>query len=365
MAIRVAVTKEKTAGEKRVALLPETVSRLIKKGFEVAVEAGAGVGSHFADALYQEAGAKIISNANELLANAQIVLKVQAPQISEVEAMKAGTILIGFISAHQNKEIVEQLKNKQITTFAMELIPRVTRAQAMDALSSQATVAGYKAALVAANLSGRFFPMLTTAAGTIRPAKVLVMGAGVAGLQAIATARRLGAVVEAYDVRRAVKEQVESLGARFVELAVDAEAQGGYARELTEEEKLRQKELVASHVSRADVVITTAQIPGRAAPRLITEEMVASMKPGSVVVDLAAESGGNCAFTKAGEVVEQNGIKIYGPTNLPSELPMHASEMVAKNILNLLMLLTKEGTTLDLDWSDEIIAGAVLTGGKP
>ena len=363
MSIRLAVPKEKTQTERRVALLPETVARLIKKGFQVAVEKGAGVESHFSDESYGEAGATLVS-AQEIFKGAQIVVKVQPPNLEEVQSMEAGSLLISFMNPHQNQPIIKMLQEKKIITFAMEMIPRVTRAQAMDALSSQATVAGYKAALLAAGLSGRFFPMLTTAAGTIRPAKVLVMGAGVAGLQAIATTRRLGAVVEGYDVRAAVKEQVESLGAKFVELAVNAEAKGGYARELTDEEKLRQKELVAAHVSRADVVITTAQIPGRPAPQLISKEMVEAMRPGSVIVDLAAESGGNCALTKASETVNHNGVIIFGPVNLPSQLPQHASEMYSKNLLNLLMLLTKEGQSLELDWNDEIIAGSALTGGR-
>lgn len=361
MTIRVAVPKEKTGGERRVSAVPETANRLVKKGFEVLVESGAGEGANNPDEAYEKAGAKIVKDARELLTSAQVILKVRPPEAGEISLLKPGTVLVGFLFAHEDPGRVKLLRDRKATFFAMELIPRVTRAQSMDALSSQATVAGYKSVLLAANLAGRFFPMLTTAAGTVRPAKVLILGVGVAGLMAIATARRLGAIVSAYDVRRAVKEQVQSLGARFLETEVDAEAHGGYARELTEEEKLRQRELVSAHVSRADVVITTAQIPGKKAPRLVTEEMVSAMKPGSVIVDLAAESGGNCALTKPGCVVCQNGVMISGPLNLPGELAVHASEMYSKNILNFLLLATMEGQSLEPDFNDEIIAGSVVT----
>ncbi len=363
MTIRIAIPKERGQNEKRVALIPEVAGRLVQKGFEIALEAGAGLGSFFSDPDYEKIGVKIEKDLKTLLNGAQIVLKVQAPSHEEIECLSPGTILIAFMSQHRTPEKIANLKEKKITTFAMEKIPRVTRAQSMDALSSQSTVAGYKAVLMAANLSSRFFPMLTTAAGTIRPAKVLVLGAGVAGLQAIATAKRLGAIVEAYDVRPAVKEQVQSLGAKFLEIKVDAEAKGGYARELTDDEKRREEEMLAHHVQNADCIITTAQIPGKPAPKLLPKDMVLKMKPGSVVVDLAAETGGNCLLTKPGEMVEINGIKFFGPLNVPAQLPIHASEMVSKNLLNFLLLLTHDGQSLEIDWNDEIMKGSVLTGG--
>ncbi len=363
MAITIGVLKEDVSGEKRVALVPFVAHKLVTQGCKVVIEAGAGVAASQPDAAYQGVGAEVAGDRAALLQQAQILLKVQPPSITEIDTYTSGTILIGYLQPHMNPERVEKLRAKKITAFAMELLPRITRAQAMDVLSSQATVAGYRAALLAAFYSGGFFPMLTTAAGTIRPARVLVLGAGVAGLQAIATARRLGAIVEAYDVRSAAKEEVQSLGARFLEVAVDASAAGGYARELTDEEKKKQQELVAKHVAQADAVITTAQIPGKKAPLLVTASVVASMKTGAVIIDLAAESGGNCELTKAGEVVEQNGVRIVGPVNIASQLPIHASEMYAKNLFNFLALLTKNGTTLDLDWNDEVIRGTALTGG--
>lgn len=361
MGIRLLVPKETMAGEARVALIPDIVGKLVKAGFEISIESGAGEKASYADEIFRDAGGVIVGK--EATFKAQVILTVQCPSKQEIELMAPGAILVGFLSPHQHKESVVSLRDKKITSFAMELIPRISRAQSMDALSSQATVAGYKAALLAANLSHRFFPMLTTAAGTIRPVKVLVIGAGVAGLMAIATARRLGAVVEAYDVRRTVKEQVESLGARFVETPMDAETQGGYARELSEEEKIRQRELVSRHISRADVVITTAHVPSLKAPRIISKEMVSGMRAGSVIIDLAAESGGNCALTVPGEVVQKNGVTIHGPLNLPSGLPIHASEMYAKNVYNFLMLLTHDGKSLELDFNDPIISGSILTQG--
>ena len=363
MSMIIGILREAMEGEKRVALVPEVVRRLVAQGCKVLIEAGAGVNANYTDAAYQAVGGQIEGDRTSLLQQVQILLKVQPPTVSEIDTYREGTILIGYLQPHANPERVEKLRAKKITAFAMELLPRITRAQAMDVLSSQATVAGYRAALLAAYYSGGFFPMLTTAAGTIRPARVLVLGAGVAGLQAIATARRLGAIVEAYDVRRAAKEEVQSLGARFLEVAVDASAEGGYARELTEEEKKRQQELVAKHVAQADVVITTAQIPGKKAPCLVDASMVSQMKSGAVIIDLAAESGGNCALTSAGEVVEKNGVKIVGPINIASQLPTHASEMYAKNLFSFLSLLTNNGTTLSPDWNDEIIRGSNLTGG--
>lgn len=361
MGFCIAVPKEQLLGESRVALVPEVAAKLITMGFAVAVQSGAGIGAHFSDDDYTAIGATVVHDATTLLKGAQIILKVQPPEIGEIDRMNAGSILIGFIFPHRFAERVERIRERKITCFAMESVPRVTRGQPMDALSSQSTVAGYQAAVMAAHLSGRFFPMLTTAAGTIRPAKLLVLGAGVAGLQAIATARRLGAIVEAYDVRSATKEQVESLGARFLTSPINAEVEGGYARELTTEEKVQVEEMVAKHVAQADVIITTAQIPGRPSPQLIAEETVARMKPGSIIVDLGADGGGNCALTQPGKVVEYRGVTIHGPVNLASQVPTHASEMYARNLYHLLVLLTKKGKSLDPDWDDEIIAGAVLT----
>ncbi|HID67387.1 MAG TPA: NAD(P) transhydrogenase subunit alpha, partial [Roseibacterium sp.] len=331
MSVRLGVPAETATGERRVALVPDVVARLVKNGYEVLVEKGAGKAAHFVDFAYEEAGARLIDSAAELIAQADLLLKVAPPNLEEIAAMPEGTAVIGYMDAYNSPDRVNALCQRKITAFSMELVPRISRAQSIDSLSSQATIAGYRAALIGAQLSGRFYPMLTTAAGTIRPAKVLIMGAGVAGLQAIATARRLGAVVEAYDVRRAAGEQVQSLGAKFLALELNAEAEGGYARELTAEEKVKEQEMLNKHVSQADVVITTAQIPGRAAPKLISKEMVSIMKPGAVIVDLAAESGGNCELTKAGETVDHDGVIIYGPINVASSLPVHASEMYAKN----------------------------------
>ncbi|GEM88651.1 Re/Si-specific NAD(P)(+) transhydrogenase subunit alpha [Oceanithermus desulfurans] len=360
MAIKIAVPKEEAPGERRVALVPEVAGKLVRQGHAVAVESGAGVGAHYLDDAYEKAGAQLVEKRTELLGGAQIVLKVQPPTEDEIDALPEGAVLIGFMYPHRYPERVAKMRDKKLTVFAMELVPRITRAQAMDALSSQATVAGYKAALIAADTIDRFLPMLTTAAGTIRPAQVLVLGAGVAGLQAIATAKRLGAVVSAYDVRRAAGEQVRSLGAKFLELEIDAEAEGGYARELTEEEKAKERAMVEEAIVAADIVITTANIPGRRAPILVTKEMVERMKPGSVIVDLAAESGGNCEVTKPGETVQVGDVRVVGPLNLPSALAVHASEMYAKNLHNFLELILTEEGGLELDWDDEILAGSVL-----
>jgi len=360
MGIHLGIPKERREGEKRVALSPEGVAKLVKLGFSIHVEKGAGLSSFFGDADYLRAGAQLEENPQNLYQNSQIVAKVQAPQEGEIDFLKDPTSLICLVFPYRHPAEAKALLDRKLRVFAMEKIPRVTRAQSMDALSSQGTVAGYRAALHAAEMCPRFFPMLTTAAGTIRPASVLVMGAGVAGLQAIATARRLGARVEGYDVRASAREQVESLGARFVSSAVNAEAQGGYARELTAEEKAQDAAKLAEHVARADVAITTAQIPGRQAPLLITEEMALRMRPGSLIIDLAAESGGNCSLTQAGKVIEKNGVRIYGPVNLPSELPVHASEMYSKNIVHFLEHLTQGGKSLEFDLKDEIISGTLL-----
>lgn len=362
MSIRIAVLKEKSLGERRVAIVPEVAAKIVQAGFSIALESGAGMSASFPDEAYQKTGVEIGTDSKTVLKDANCVLAVQMPRDEELSELKEKAILIAFLSPHRHAEQITKLKDKKVIAIAMEQIPRITRAQSMDALSSQATVAGYKAVLIAANLCGRFFPMLTTAAGTIRPSKLLILGAGVAGLQACATAKRLGAIVEAYDVRHAVKEQVESLGARFLEIELDAQAKGGYARELTAEEKKREQEMLSTHIQYADCIIATAQIPGKPAPRLISEETVLKMKTGAVVVDIAAESGGNCAATKAGETLSKNGVTICGPINLPSGLPLHASEMYAKNLFNLLMFLTKEGKSLELNFNDEIISASLVTG---
>ena len=360
MGIIVAIPKETTAGEHRVALVPEVAGALVKKGIAVLVEAGAGASSYYPDALYSAAKAEVVSPRQALLGKSSIVLKVQPPTQEEIGWMQPGTVVVSFMNPSRNSETVRRMRDARITAFAMELIPRITRAQSMDALSSQATAAGYKAALLAAEHSPKFFPMLTTAAGTIRPAKVLVLGAGVAGLMAIATARRLGAVVEAYDVRRAAGEHVRALGAKFLELALDAEASGGYARELTAEEKAKERTMIAEAVARADAIITTANIPGRKAPRLIDREMASRMQPGSVIVDLAAESGGNCELTQPGKTAIMGGVIVLGPENIPSQIPFHSSRLYAKNQQAFLELLVGKDGALNENFSDEILAAALL-----
>src|SRR5271168_4476105 len=357
MSVVVGVLKETAAKETRVAVVPEIASKLKNLGVRVLIERGAGESAHFPDALYTDAE---FSDAAAILASADILLKVQPPSVTEVAALKKGAVVIGFMQAYARRDLVLALKECGITSFAMELVPRISRAQSMDALSSQAAVAGYKAALIAANTLEKFLPMLTTAAGTIRPASVLVIGAGVAGLQAIATAKRLGAVVEAYDVRSATKDQVKSLGAKFIETGVSAEGAGGYARELTAEEKAKQQEILDARIAASDAVISTASVPGRAAPRIITQAAVERMKPGSVIVDVAAEQGGNCELTRPGETVVHGGVKIAGPLNLPASLPYHASEMYSRNLFNLLKPALSKGD-LAIDWNDEVFAGAVLT----
>lgn len=360
MAVTVAVAKEKSEGEKRVALVPEVVSRLTKSGVRVLIESGAGEEAYYTDEAYGSAGAEIVPDRKSILSQADVLLVLQPPAPAEIALLKEKAIIIGFMSASKNVESIRKMKDKKLTAFALELVPRITRAQSMDALSSQATIGGYKAALVAADYSPKLLPMLTTAAGTIRPAKVLILGAGVAGLMAIATARRLGAMVEAYDVRRAAGEQVRSLGAKFLELQIDAEAAGGYARELTPEEKQKEQAMVNEAVSQADAVITTANIPGRKAPRLISKEMVSGMKPGSVIVDLAAETGGNCELTKAGEVVVENDVTIVGPLNLPGQIPFHASQMYSKNLQSFLGLVVDKEGKLAVNFDDEILKGSLM-----
>ena len=358
MPVHVAVPKEQLPEEQRVALVPEIAGRLAKLGVTVLIEKNMGKRAYFADTAYQQV--QLVEYADKLYQQADVVLKVQPPTEVEIEQMKEGTVVIGFMYPYRYPERVAKLRDKKITCLAMELVPRISRAQSMDALSSQAAVAGYKAVIRAADLASVFFPMLTTAAGTIRPAKVLVIGAGVAGLQAIATARRLGAIVEGYDVRAATKEQVESLGAKFVDIQVKAEGEGGYARELTADEKQQQQAILAKHIAAANIVITTAAIPGRPSPKIITKEMVEAMTPSSVIIDLASEGGGNCELTQPGETVEHQGVIIQGPLGLPRKTPIHASEMYSKNLFNLLSLMIKDGE-LQIDWTDEIIVGTTLT----
>jgi NAD(P) transhydrogenase subunit alpha len=355
--VRIGVPRELEPGERRVALVPDAVSRLAAGGFEVVVEPGAGAEASFPDEAYREAGATLA----EAVWEADAVAKVRKPTAEEAARLRSGQVLVGFLEPLTDPDGIRRLADRGVNAFAMESIPRITRAQPMDALSSQATVSGYKAVLIAADRLPRFFPMLMTAAGTVAPAKVLVVGAGVAGLQAIATAHRLGAVVSGFDVRPVVREQVESLGASFLDLGiVGEETAGGYARELTEDEQRRQQEALEERIPDFDVVVTTALVPGRAAPRLIPATAVAKMRPGSVIVDLGAEAGGNCELTEPGEVVQRDGVTVVGLTNLPSTMPFHASQLYARNVSSLLQHLAPEGE-LALDWDDEITAGACVT----
>ncbi|HEX3509136.1 MAG TPA: Re/Si-specific NAD(P)(+) transhydrogenase subunit alpha [Candidatus Dormibacteraeota bacterium] len=361
--MKVAIPRETAQDERRVALVPDTAAKLIAAGLELSVEQGAGVNAFVPDEAYEAAGAKVVVGAATLLKDADVVLKVQAPSAGEVALLKKDAVLISFLQPATQGDIVSALAKRGVTSFSLELVPRISRAQSMDALSSQASAAGYKAVLMAAARLGKFFPMMMTAAGTVAPARVLVMGAGVAGLQAIATARRLGAVVSAYDVRPAVKDEVKSLGATFIELPLEAqEGQGGYAREQSEEFLRKQRELIGEHIAKSDVVITTAAIPGRRAPLLVTADMVKGMRPGSIIVDLAAETGGNVELTKAGEDVEVGGVTIIGTRNVPSTMPLHASQLYARNVANLLLHLVKDGA-INLDFDDEITKGACVTHG--
>ena len=357
--MKIGVPKETMPGETRVGLVPETVGRLAKAGNTVLVERGAGVASAFPDDAYEKAGAQLVDNAFD----AELVAKVQRPTDAEIGKLRAGTVLIAFLSPLVNTDLARTLAERKVTALSMDAIPRITRAQPMDALSSQATVAGYKAVLLAAAALPKFFPMLTTAAGTIAPAKALVIGAGVAGLQAIATARRLGAVVEAFDTRPVVKEQVQSLGAKFLEidLGESGAGAGGYAKELSEEAHRKEVELLAKAARENDIIITTAAIPGRKAPVLITKEMVPTMKPGSVIVDLAAETGGNCELTESGKTVVVNGVTIIGQLNIPASMPFHASQMYSRNVASLLGLMIKKDGTFDLNLGDEVVKGTVIT----
>ena len=355
------VPKESRSGETRVAATPETIKNLAKAGVTVMVERGAGVTASFTDAMFEAVGAKLCGP--EGWGGADIVAKVAPPTAEEAARLQKGGILISFISPSANLALVAKLREQGVSTLAMELVPRITRAQAMDALSSQATVAGYKAVLIGATHLAKMCPLLMTAAGTVPPAKAVVFGAGVAGLQAIATAKRLGCTVEATDVRMAAREQVLSLGAKFIDVPGmgDMEGKGGYAKEQTPEFLEKQRQEVAKRVAEADLVITTAQIPGRPAPKLVSRAMVESMKPGAVIVDLAVESGGNCELSKLGEVVLHNGVKIVGVPNLPATVPFHASELYAKNILNLVKLFVQKDGTLNKDFKDEVLAGCLLT----
>ena len=359
----VAVPKEQSKNETRVAATPGTVKELIKDGAKVFVESGAGEASFISDKEYEKAGSTIITDSKELLSKGNVIIKVLAPTLDQIVHLQPKSVLISFCQTSRELDTVKALREQSVTGFSMHLIPRTTLAQKMDALSSQANIAGYKAVLMAANKLGVYMPLLMTAAGTIRPAKILVLGAGVAGLQAIATAKRLGAQVEAFDVRPAVKEQVESLGAKFIEVSSDTsegEGEGGYAKETSEEYKKLQQKLIHSHIIKADAVITTALIPGRSAPILIPSSMVEEMKPGSVIIDLAAENGGNCELTKVDETISLNGIEIDGTSNIPGTMPVHASELYSKNVAALLAYMTKDGE-LNLDLEDEIISGSMYT----
>jgi H+-translocating NAD(P) transhydrogenase subunit alpha len=358
MPVTIGALRESAANETRVSLVPEVADKLAQAGARLLVEQGAGAQANFPDALYKNV--QWAASAPEVLAAADVLLTVQPLSVEQIQQLKSGAVVIGFMQPHARKAEVKAMRDRRITSFSVELIPRISRAQSMDALSSQAAIAGYKAVLIAATHLPKFFPMLTTAAGTIRPSMVLVIGAGVAGLQAIATARRLGAVVEAYDVRSATREQVKSLGAKFVDTGVSADGAGGYARELTAEEKAKQQEVLDSRIAAADAVVTTASVPGRPAPKIISRAAVERMRPGSVVVDIAAEQGGNCELTRAGEVVNHNGVNIVGPVNLPASLAYNASEMYARNLLKFLKPALDKGE-LKIDWTDEVFAQSCLT----
>lgn len=364
--MKIVVTSELKNKERRVSLIPATVSHLVNDGMKVLVEKGAGEGAFFSDDDYENAGATIVSNAEFLLSEGDIILKVgtleNRGQLHEADMVHEESVVIGFLNPFGNRLLIEHLSQRRITAFSMEMIPRITRAQSMDALSSQASITGYKAALLAASKLGKFFPMMTTAAGTMAPAKVLVIGIGVAGLQAIATARRLGAEVEGFDIRPTSKDEVKSLGAKFVEVKLEEKTQdaGGYAKEVSEDAKRREQNVLAAHIKNSDVVITTAVVPGKKAPLLITKEMVEEMKKGSIIVDVASEQGGNCALTQADQEIIYDGVTIIGPVNLPSTMPVHASQMYSKNISSLLQHIIKNGK-IDLDFDDEIVNKTCVT----
>ena len=358
MPVIIGALRETAPHESRVSLVPEVADKFAASGARIVMERGAGTRARFIDSAYKNV--EWLDSGAAVLERADVVLTVQPLGVEQIGTLKAGAIVIGFMQPHVRQAEIALLRERHITSFAMELVPRISRAQSMDALSSQASIAGYKAVLIAANHLQKFLPMLTTAAGTIRPSQVLVIGAGVAGLQAIATARRLGAIVEAYDVRSATREQVKSLGAKFVDTGVSADGQGGYARELTDEEKKRQQEVLDARIAAADVVVSTASVPGRAAPRIISRVAVERMRPGAVIVDIAAEQGGNCELTRAGEVVDHGGVTIVGPLNVAATLAYNASEMYARNLLNFLKPAIDKGE-LKIDWNDEVFAQSCLT----
>ena len=367
--MKLAIPREVAPGETRVAVVPETVKRLTKSGVEVTVEAGAGAGALIADSEYAEAGATVVEDAADLFAQADLIIKINAPTTDdssgrcELDMLREGVVLMALLGARTNPDLIARLARAGVTAFSLDMVPRISRAQTMDVLSSMSTLAGYRAVLMAAEALPKIMPMMMTAAGTIRPAQALIIGAGVAGLQAIATARRLGAVVKAIDARPAVQQEVESLGARFLAMEVPSEegaGSGEYAKDLGEEFYRAQQEFLAPHVAEADFVVTTALIPGRDAPRLISEDMVRSMKAGSVIVDLAAPAGGNCAVTEPGERVSRHGVTIFGPLNLPADLPVHASQMFSRNVASLLTLLVEEGE-LKIDTEDEVVRGTLVT----
>ena len=356
--------REIAPGERRIALVPESAKKLVEQGNEVTVQgAPRGTSVDFPDEAYTAAGARVVGDADELLATSELVLKIQPPTASEIERLRAGSVLVAILQPYQHADTVRRLAAKSVTSFSLDLLPRITRAQAMDVLSSMSTIAGYKGVLIAAAALPKMVPLLMTAAGTLKPARFLILGVGVAGLQAIATARRLGAVVEAFDIRPAVKEQVESLGARFVAheaIQASGETKGGYASELTPEQQARQREVLGKHIADADAVICSALVPGRRAPILLTEEQVTAMRPGSVVVDLAADQGGNCALTKPGETVDHGGVQVLGPLNVPATVPLHASQMLSRNFQNFVLHLLKKGE-FQLDLADEITSGTLVT----
>jgi NAD(P) transhydrogenase subunit alpha len=361
MPVTIGALRESAPQETRVSLVPEVADKLAQTGAKVLIEKGAGTRAQFPDSAYKNVA--WADSPTAVLDQAQVILTVQPLSVEQITRLKSGTVVIGYMQAYSRKAEVKALQERGITSFAMEFVPRISRAQSMDALSSQAAIAGYKAVLIAADNLQKFLPMLTTAAGTIRPSGVLIIGAGVAGLQAIATARRLGAVVEAYDVRSATKEQVKSLGAKFVDTGVSADGTGGYARELTAEEKAKQQEVLDSRIAAVDAVISTAAVPGRPAPKIISRAAVERMRPGSVIVDIAAEQGGNCELTRPGEIVEHQGVKIIGALNLPAQLAYNASEMYARNLLNFLKPAIDKGGELVIDWNDEVFAQSCLTHG--
>lgn len=358
MTLTIGVARETAQGERRVAATPETCKKLVAAGARLQVERGAGAGAHFPDQAYADAGAELVDSAQAAIAGADLVLCVQPPPAEAIGGLKQGAAVVGILQPQADPERAEAMQARGILAFPLERLPRTTRAQAMDVLSSQAGMAGYKAVLAAAWLAPRFFPMLTTAAGTIRPSKVLVIGAGVAGLQAIATARRLGAQVEGFDVRPETREQIESLGGRFLDLGVSAVGEGGYARQLTDDERAEQQRRLGEHLKNIDVIVCTAAVPGRPAPKIVTAAMVEGMKPGAVLVDLAAETGGNCELTRPGETIEHGGVSIAGPLDLASQGAQHASEMYARNVFNFVQLLIADGA-LAFDWEDELLARTV------